>query len=161
LSAQDVVSNGSLIPQDISVIGTPIIRNIQFTIIGKCTLHAVLLECNVSVYHLYTAIPGQPQSLSVDRVEATSIRICWQAPLMADSPISFYSISARNLNSTSGVDELVMRNTTTNATFFTVTDLLPGTTYELYVVAVSQGGDVVARSQPSGPETTATDITGQ
>ena len=32
---------------------------------------------------------------------------------------------------------------------YKVTGLLPGTTYELTVVAVSQGGDVVAKSQPS------------
>ena len=35
VSAQDIVSNGYLIPLDISVIGTPIIRNIQLIIIGK------------------------------------------------------------------------------------------------------------------------------
>ena len=59
------------------------------------------------------------------------------------------------------MDEIVVRNTTTNATFFTVTDLLPGTTYELTVVAVSQGGDIIAMSEPSGPETATTDVTGQ
>ena len=42
-------------------------------------------------------------------------------------------------------------------TFFNVTGLLPGTTYELTVVAVSQGGDIVARSQPGDP---IVDITG-
>ena len=35
VSSQDVVSNGSLVRQDPSVIGTPIVRDIQLTIIGK------------------------------------------------------------------------------------------------------------------------------
>ena len=35
-SRQDVVSNGSLVQQDPTVIGTPIVRNIQLNIIGKC-----------------------------------------------------------------------------------------------------------------------------
>ena len=114
-----------------------------------------------SWFHNIIAIPGQPQSLSVDSFEATSIRICWEAPLSADSPITFYSVNARILNATDGIVEIVVRNTTTNATFFTVTGLLPGTTYELTVVAVSQGGDIIAKSEPSCPETATTDIIGQ
>ena len=35
-SRQDVVSNGVLVQQDPTVIGTPIVRNIQLNIIGKC-----------------------------------------------------------------------------------------------------------------------------
>ena len=35
VSAQDIVSNGSLVPKDLSVIGSPIVRNIHLTIIGK------------------------------------------------------------------------------------------------------------------------------
>ena len=54
-----------------------------------------------------------------------------------------------------------MANTTTNATYFNVTDLLPGTTYELTVVAVSQGGDIVARSEASDPVVDSTGVTGQ
>ena len=80
---------------------------------------------------------------------------------MFDSPISFYTINARNLNSSGGMDELVVTNTSTNATFFNVTGLLPGTTYELTVVAVSQGGDIVATSEPSGPRVQTTDLTGE
>ena len=45
------------------------------------------------------------------------------------------------------MNEVIAVNTLTNATFFNVTGLLPGTTYELTVVAVSQGGDVVATSE--------------
>ena len=43
----------------------------------------------------------------------------------------------------------VTMETNTNATSFNVTGLLPGTTYELTVVAVSQEGDINARSVES------------
>ena len=59
------------------------------------------------------------------------------------------------------MDELVVTNTSTNATFFDVTGLLPGTTYELTVVAVSQGGDVVATSEPSAPIVVTTELSGE
>ena len=44
-----------------------------------------------------------------------------------------------------------------------MTGLLPGTTYELtvHVVAVSQGGDVIAKSQASEPVINTTGFTGQ
>ena len=54
-----------------------------------------------------------------------------------------------------------MRNTSTNATFYNVTGLLPGTTYVLTVVAVSQGGDIFAVSELSDPQTIITDVIGQ
>ena len=109
----------------------------------------------------YTAPPGQPRTLSVDNVEATSFRICWNHPFEFDSPISYYSISARDLNSTSATDVVIVANTTNNDTFFTVENLLPGTTYELTVVAVSQGGNVIAESDPSDPVTDTTGVTGR
>jgi hypothetical protein len=96
----------------------------------------------------------------VDSSTATSFGLCWEAPLESDSPISFYTVSARNLNITGGQDDVVTRNTTNNSTLFIVTDLLPGTTYELTVVAVSQGGDVFAVGEPGGPRTGTTDLTG-
>ena len=85
----------------------------------------------------------------------------WDVPFNFDSPISFYTINACNLNSSGGMDEVVVTNTSTNATFFNVTGLLPGTTYELTVVAVSQGGDVVATSEPSAPIVERTEQTGE
>ena len=54
----------------------------------------------------------------------------------------------------------MVANTTTNATFFNVTGLLPGTTYELTVVAVSQGGDIIVESQPSNSLQVITTVTG-
>ena len=94
----------------------------------------------------------------MDSTEATSILICWQAPNDADSPISFYTISARDVN---GGNAVIMRNTSTNVTFYNVTGLLPGTTYELTVLAVSQGGDIFTVSQPSAPQNGTTGFTGQ
>ena len=52
-------------------------------------------------------------------------------------------------------------NTITNETLYNVTGLLPGTTYELTVVAVSQGGEIVATSQPSDSVINSTGFTGQ
>ena len=61
------------------------------------------------------------------------------------------------------MNEVIAVNTSTNATFFNVTGLLPGTTYELTVVAVSQGGDAVTTSEArmrSNSVTTTTGLTG-
>ena len=76
---------------------------------------------------------------------------------MAEFPISYYLINAQNLNSSV---RMVATNTTTNITTFNVTGLLPGTTYELTVVAVSQKEHVIARSQPSDAVTVTTVVTG-
>ena len=80
---------------------------------------------------------------------------------MADSPITYYSVRACNLNVTTAEIDKIVTNTTTNTSFVNVTGLLPGTIYELTVVAVSQGGDVVALSQPSYPVVDATEVTGE
>ena len=162
VSEQYFLNDGNLIQTDPSVIGTQIRQDIQLTIIGKQlhislnnhTLWTLLFSC------FFTARPGQPHSLSVDNIEATSIRVCWVAPFTIDSPISYYVVSAHNLNSTSGVNEVIVANTTNNDTFETVTGLLPGTTYVLTVVAVSRGGDVLARSKASDPITCTTNNTG-
>ena len=50
--------------------------------------------------------------------------------------------------------------TSTPATFYNVTGLLPGTPYELTVVAVSQGGNVIARSPESASVVLTTSFTG-
>ena len=106
----------------------------------------------------FTAPPGQPRTISIETAVATHFRVCWDPPFNFDSPISYYLINAHNLNSTGG---MVVANTTNNATFFNVTGLLPGTTYELTVVAVSQGGGIVAMSQASDPVIDTTGVTGQ
>ena len=110
--------------------------------------------------HIFTATPGQPHTIAIKESEATSFQVCWEAPVQSHSPISFYLIRACNLNNSAEVDK-VTTNTVTNETFYNVTGLLPGTTYELTVVAVSHGGDVVARSQPSDPVVDTTGVTGQ
>lgn len=94
-----------------------------------------------------TVPPGAPRTLSIESTEATSIRVHWEAPVVAISPISYYLITARNLNNTGELD--IVANTTTSVTISSVTGLLPGTTYELTVVAVSHGGDVMGKSEPS------------
>ena len=86
-----------------------------------------------------TAPPGQPHTLSVKESEATLFQICWEAPVQSDSHISYYLIRVCNLNSSSESNKTIF-NIITNAMSSYVTGLLPGTTYELTVVAVSQGG---------------------
>ena len=92
----------------------------------------------------------------MDTIKATYMRVCWEAPL--NSSVSYYLINASSLNDT-GRD--LVTNTSSNTTFFNVTGLDPGTTYELTVVAVSQGGDVIARSQASEPVVRTIGFTGQ
>ena len=111
------------------------------------------------ILYFVAAPPGQPQTLLVKESEATLFQICWEAPVQFDSHISYYLIRVCNLNS-SAESNKVTSNTISNETFYSVTGLLPGTTYELTVVAVSQGGDVIAESQPSRPIVNTTGVTG-
>jgi chitodextrinase len=92
-----------------------------------------------------TAPPSQPSIPIIESSGATWAFISWNAPLMADSSISHYEIMARAIDH----DEIMTIETNTSATSFNVTGLLPGTTYELTVVAVSQGGGINARSLES------------
>ena len=55
---------------------------------------------------------------------------------------------------------MVTVSTMSSVTAFNVTDLLPGTTYKLSVVAVSQGGNAIAKSPESDPAQATTEVTG-
>ena len=83
----------------------------------------------------------------------------WTAPLIADSSISRYEIMARSLEKSAA---MVMVSTMSSVTFFNVTGLLPGTTYELtvQVVAVSEAGDVTAKGPESELAQATTKVTG-
>ena len=155
-SDQHVMSNGSLVRLDSMTIGTPIQHDIELIIIGE--YRTIINVIGYNIYYV-AAPPGQPQTLLVKESEATLFQICWEAPVQSDSHISYYLIRACNLNS-SAESNKVTSNTISNETFYSVTGLLPGTTYELTVVAVSQGGDVIAESQPSGPIINTTGVTG-
>ena len=109
---------------------------------------------------LLSGPPSPPLMLSVDVIGATYFRVCWQGPLTIISPISYYLISVNNLNGTGGMDNTFIRNTTTDERDFNITGLLPGTTYQLIVVAVSQGGNIVATSEASESVTCTTGLTG-
>ena len=99
--------------------------------------------------------PGQPTQLSVDSIRATCALICWTAP-SGDSMISRYEILAHEVNGSG----LVNVTTGYNSTFFNVTGLLPATTYSFSVVALSEGGDIVARGSESESEVDMTGVTG-
>jgi hypothetical protein len=99
----------------------------------------------------------------VENSEPTSISISWQPPTLTSLQVFYYIISANNLNSSTVVgDSTTQVNTTTNVMLYNVTGLLPGTTYELTVVAVSRDiyGSEVAISQPSSSVTNTTGFTG-
>ena len=76
--------------------------------------------------------------------------------MMADSPISRYQIIGREVSGAG----MVIENTTTNATFFNITGLLPATTYSFTVVAISEGGNVIATSPESIAIQDTTGVTG-
>ena len=108
----------------------------------------------------FTAHPSQPQNVMILNLSTTWIYISWEAPLVADSYISHYVIMANAV--TEGM--LITANVTVgnDVILYNVTGLLPGTTYELTVLAVSQRGDVIAQSQPSvGVQGTTAAIIGE
>ena len=115
------------------------------------------LISSVCIRDGFTATPGPPSNPTIKDVGATWVHICWTAPLVADSPISRYEIIARIVNSPIGV---VIVSTVSSVTFFNVTGLLPATTYTLTVVAISEGGDVMARSPESESIQAMTEVTG-
>ena len=117
---------------------------------------------HVAISHFTVPPPGQPNTLSVDSKTPMSMVVNWSPPLMTDSPITYYLVRACNLNTTNvEIDKIAVTNTTANISFINVTGLLPGTTYELTVVAVSQKGNFITLSQPSDPVIETTEVTGE
>ena len=96
----------------------------------------------------------------MESTEATSIYISWRPPTLSSLHTSYYLINVNNLNNTD--IDMKQVNTTNGLTFLNVTGLLPGTTYELTVVAVSEDLDreTVVMSQPSNSIMATTEFTG-
>jgi hypothetical protein len=116
----------------------------------------ILILVGLEQFLLSPATPGAPNVPAVESIGATWARVCWDAPIIADSPISRYQIIGREV----GGAGIVVENTTTNATFFNITGLLPATTYLFTVVAISEDGDVIATSPESMPIQDTTGFTG-
>ena len=70
--------------------------------------------------------------------------------------ISRYEVLAREVNGSG----LVNVTTGDDSDSFNVTGLLPATTYSLSVVAVAEGGGIVARGNESEPSQGTTGLTG-
>ena len=104
--------------------------------------------------YIYIVQPCEPSQLSVDSIGATWALISWTAP--SNSTISRYEILAREVDGSG----LVNVTTDNNSTLFNVTGLLPATNYSLSVVAVAEGGNVVARSMESESSQATTGLTG-
>ena len=152
-----VSSEGELIRGGQITIGTPVRYQFMVTVIGESLIvtvndlfviiHAILNPCTVP--------PGQPHQLSVKNIGAAWVRISWQPPLEVNFPITRYEVIARDV----GGVHLLNTSKLDNSTIIRVAGLLRGTTYNFSVVAVSQAGEVVARSAesvPLGNITTAT-----
>ena len=118
---------------------------------------------NITIYHT-TVPPDQPHSLIVESSEATSLSINWKSPTLASVYILYYILNVIDVNNT--VCEIThdIINTTNNETFYNVTGLLPGTIYELTVVAVFENGSentsTTFMSQTSGFVQSSTGLTG-
>ena len=110
--------------------------------------------------HDYTVPPGQPQELQVTDIRTTSTFIQWRPPSNSITPIAHYVISAIRIGH-DGAALVIEIDTAATILSYNVTGLLPGTTYELTVVAVSQGGNVVAKSQPSNSVIITTNFSGK
>ena len=89
------------------------------------------------------APPSEPRAVMVKSLGATWIFITWElrAPNKTEYPTICYEVRINNSHIDAGP-----LTTGNNETFFNVSGLLPGTTYELTVVAVSRVGDAIARS---------------
>ena len=95
----------------------------------------------------------------MESTEATSISISWKPPTANSLRVLYYLINADN--SVNSIADIIQVNTTNNRTFFNVTGLLPGITYELTVVAVyTDNGVSIAMSQASSPVMATTGFTG-
>ena len=104
--------------------------------------------------------PGQPRELTVTDIQITFALIQWSPP-SDNFPISYYLIYATHSGQTSPDMAVLEFEVDTAAASYNVTGLLPGATYELTVVAVSQGGDIAAKSQPSDAVVIMTKISGK
>ena len=96
------------------------------------------------------ALPDQPRRVRVENSEATSINLSWELPFAIHSPILYYMIYAHNRNKTTernDLESIAAVNTSTNTTSFNVSGLLPGTTYELTVMAIYQGRENITTRQ--------------
>ena len=138
------LDGGKLIPQNDTIIGSLNVT-IEVTIIGEM-LHYNIMHNNILyLCFYYIAPPDQPSIPTIESSGANWVHISWTAPFVAHSPISYYEVIVRTVDSS----EIMSTETNTSVTNFNITGLLPGTAYELTVVAVSEGGNVTARSPES------------
>ena len=94
------------------------------------------------------APPSQPSIPAIESSGATWVHVFWTAPLVAHSPISYYEIILARIV-VDDISKVISTDTNINTTNFNVTGLFPGMAYELTVVAISEGGNITARSPES------------
>ena len=98
----------------------------------------------------YTGPPNPPLNLALEEIGPTWVLLSWERSFLSSATISFYEILARAVNNDAAAT--VNISTSDDRTHFSVSDLIPGTTYEISVVAVSKrGAGMTLRSLPSVP----------
>lgn len=89
--------------------------------------------------------PSKPLNLKVADCGPVCIHLQWQTPLKLGQPtLSYYAVTYVNEEGRGSTIQ-----TYDNAIRFS--ELVPGTTYQFTVVAISKVGNVIGRSLPSDP----------
>ena len=98
----------------------------------------------------YTGPPNPPLTLALEEVGPTWVFLSWERSFLSSAMISFYEIVAQAVNSDAAATMNI--STSDDRTHFNVTGLIPGATYKISVVAVSEhGAGMTLRSLPSVP----------
>ena len=96
--------------------------------------------------------------MSVESIGATWATVHWTAPPAGVSMISRYEVIALEVD---GPRQLVNTTASGNSTSFNITGLSPAVTYDVFIVAVSEGGNVIAKSIESTSIRNTTSVAGQ
>ena len=105
-----------------------------------------------------TAPPDPPHTLSLGDIGGTRVLLCWEPPLHLPATVLLYEIIAQAVTVNGAAATAVNVSTGDDSTCINVTGLLPGTTYKVSVVAVSEReAAVTVRSLPSIPIEFVTD----
>ncbi|XP_022247937.1 tyrosine-protein phosphatase Lar-like isoform X3 [Limulus polyphemus] len=118
------------------------LKNIRKSANYTCVAASKLGNIETVTGVLVQALPRPPTNLRISDVTARSIRLSWSYDIGAEN-IKYYIIHYKPKQANQEYSELSGIVTT----FYTVSDLLPYTEYEFYVIAAN----VIGRGSPSTP----------
>ena len=100
----------------------------------------MLCANSVFNFHLCSAVPGKPQTVSVEAVSATELDVSWTAPTTPpnSAPVTGYTVYWR---AAEGGMESSSANTGPATTAYQITGLTPGTEYTVNVTAHNSVGE--------------------